>query len=314
MSDNFDPRTVAEWRPHWVDDKASVDAIFLGTDDARQKAYGDDPRAILAGECLRFGLTSTYEFAVQLVELYARLLRAGMPVEHRWQAFAFLDDTVKRGLASVEVYVPFMLQDPHGAIVCNAVCEYVSDGSLLYDDPMGRPKVILELAHRGEARNAGAIFGALLSLGDPRLLQLLWPLKDTLSSDDLREACKVQTECLHAGTIHFILDWMEGLEADGQDLAFGTLVTSLIVRRRAAKSPRVATGLRPFPYDSVSSEEAKAMLKVIPIEEFTAGVGPRMIALAETEPEPRLMPAVLKVWGLGREDLWNEWSDKIDAN
>jgi hypothetical protein len=314
MTDSFNPWTVPAWQPRWLDDDSQSWAVVFGPEEERRTAYGDDPRAILAGECMRFGLCPVPDLAERLKELYADLLRAGMPIEHRWQVFLFLEDKVRRGVIDAFAYFPFVFEDPDRRIVMPATCGYASDGFLLDGDPMSRPKNILNVLEHGVVKNAGAIFGALLTLGDPRLLKLLWPLKHTLSNEDLHQASKTPSGYLHAGTIHFILDWMEGLDGDGQDLAFGTLVTSLIVRRRTMQVPGVATGLRPFPFDSVSAKEAEAMLKYIPIEEFTASVAPRMIALAETEPEPRLMPAVLKVWGLGREDLWNEWSDKIDVN
>ena len=58
------------------------------------------------------------------------------------------------------------------------------------------------------------------------------------------------------------------------------------------------TGERPFPLASVSSEEQMRMQRPIPTEEYTARIAPRLIARERTDPEPKVMPDVLAVWGL----------------
>jgi hypothetical protein len=316
MRDDFiDDAAIADWEPGFEHSEAALSAVFVGPEDARKQAYGDDPRAILAGEALRFGFKPEPDVAAGLKELYPELLRHGMPAAQRWQALKCVERWVISGKAiDAGAYIAFMLEDPHRSIVARAAYSYASDGSLDSGDPMTRPKLMVGFLEHGVAKNAGAIFGALLSMGDRRVCDLIRPIRDTLSDDEVNEASLTTSAFLHAETIIFILDWLETLEGSDQDRVFGSLVSSLILRRRHMKTPRVATGLRPFPYASVSDDEAIAMLGLIPVEHFIARIRGRMIALAETEPEPRLMPGALKAWGLGREDLWNEWSDMVEPN
>jgi len=316
MRDDFiDDAAIPDWEPSFQNSEAALHAVFVGPEDARKEIYTDDPRAIVAGEALRFGFNPEPDVAARLKDLYPELLRQGMPAEQRWQALKYVERWVISGKAiDAGAYIPFMLQDPHRGIVGRAAFSYASDGSLDNGDPMTRPKVMVGFLEHGVANNAGALFGSLLSIGDRRVCELIRPIRDTFSDDEVNEASLTTSPLLHAGTILFILDWLESLEGTGQDAAFGSLVSSLILRRRHMKTPRVATGLRPFPYASVSDDEAVAILRLIPVEHFTATIRGRMIALAESEPEPRLMPGALKAWGLGREDLWNEWSDIIEPN
>jgi hypothetical protein len=60
----------------------------------------------------------------------------------------------------------------------------------------------------------------------------------------------------------------------------------------------VMTGERPFPWASVTPEEQRRMARYIPIEEYTERIAPRLRALERREPEPKVMPQVLEVWGV----------------
>ena len=98
--------------------------------------------------------------------------------------------------------------------------------------------------------------------------------------------------------LEFQLGWLEGLDDNDRDRRFGIVASGLALQRKSAPHPFVMTGERPFPLASVSSEEQMRMQRPIPTEEYTARIAPRLIALERTEPEPKVVPDVLAVWGL----------------
>jgi hypothetical protein len=163
---------------------------------------------------------------------------------------------------------------------------------------MSRVKDVIEVIVCQRADNVGAVFGALLHLGDPRVCALLVPLRDGLTDFEANEAVRCFTGAVHAATTEFLLDWLEGLEGDGQDRRFGIVASGLLLLRRGMQHPMAMTGERPFPLASVTPEEDRRMARYIPIAEYTQRIAPRLRALERREPEPKVMPQVLEVWGV----------------
>jgi hypothetical protein len=196
-----------------------------------------------------------------------------------------------------------MTEDPDRGIVSTAAFDYASSGSLIDNDPMTCPKEIVRFIEEGEAANTGAVFGGLLCLGDPRVNRLLWPIKDRLSLEDASEAAKCFYGLMSAATIEFVVDWLESLEGSDQDALFGDLVSNLVLHKRHMATPRVRTGLRPFPTDGVKDEEARDTEQWISFEEYRRRIAPRLLALEQAEPPPKTMSAVIQEWGIAERDL-----------
>jgi hypothetical protein len=56
---------------------------------------------------------------------------------------------------------------------------------------------------------------------------------------------------------------------------------------------------------SVEQDEQIQMARLIGIDEFTAGIAPRFLALERTESEPKIMPLVLETWDIACQPLIN---------
>jgi len=293
------------WLPHFTDTlKSFTELAWRGSWEAQNKLFGSDPKEVLAGTLLSFGLGLGPNIQ-EMREVYRRSVQQGMTADDRRRVSNYICRMVENsGAVQVDAYLPAIAADPERSIVAQSTLKYASQGPLFDDgDVLSRPKVIIELIRNRGIGNPGAAFGGLLSLGDPRLCRLLWPLKDELSYDQAREAARCFTDQMSAAAVEFILDWLEIELKSSDGLLFGGLVSNLLYQREYMEEPVVITGIQPFPTSSVSAEEHRAMLKLIPFQEYSRKVAPRLLALERAEPTPKLMSYVIHRWGVAKRDL-----------
>jgi hypothetical protein len=88
------------------------------------------------------------------------------------------------------------------------------------------------------------------------------------------------------------------MDADVSDSIFGSVAAGLGLLKLRSKRPLVSTGGRPIPSKGVSEEEKFAVAQLVPEQQVLRELAPRFYALERTEPEPKVMPEVLRVWGL----------------
>lgn len=100
----------------------------------------------------------------------------------------------------------FMLLDDDVCIVSAATVDYTSLGILVADDPMTRPKDVVDMIVKGIPRNPGAVIGGLLALGDPRVCALVAPLRNLLDTDQTATVTKCYTGLTARCTVEFYLD------------------------------------------------------------------------------------------------------------
>jgi hypothetical protein len=292
------------WEPLFTTKPERFTEILLNQDDAARAREYERVQDLLFGEIVRFGFLNHPEQWPSLAALYRYLLDHELPLETRWEVYRHVVGMVTNSkVVSAGALTPFFLLDPDRGVASTAALDYTSLAPLRDDDPMSRPKELLQLIDDGEVRNPGAVFGALLVLGDPRVCKLLLPYRDRLSQDEAKEAAQCTTGFVHAATIEFVLAWMEGLDATTEDALFGSLASHLGLQRRHMQIPFVATGLRPFPVTSVTPSEQQAMLELIPVRHYLNSIAPRMLALERAEPETKVMPGILSLWEIGPSTL-----------
>ena len=285
------------------------DLIFL-TDPKRflEVAANDDAEQRLAAlanfddvvlcEIVRYGWYGRADMIAPLAAFYRNYVMR-LPEERRFRTSRHIMHLVDVSCVSVNALLPFIAEDDGRAVVSTCVIDYVSLGALTDDDPMSRVKDIIGLIEGGALKNEGAAFGALLHMADERVCRLLLPLRDRLDPDAKNEAVKCSTGFIHAAVADFYLDWLEGLNGDGQDAEFGIVASGLALLRKTSRVDAVFTGRRPFPLRRDTPEHLKKdMAASIPIAEYLKRVAPRIYALERSEPPPRIMPHVLAEWGL----------------
>lgn len=249
-------------------------------------------------EIVRYGVYNDQKMIEPLAAFYKKYFSA-VPEERRWQISRHVLGLVQETtFVSTNAFLPFIVEDRSSRIVSTAVIDYVSLGDISDGDAMSRVKEMAGLIESGQLKNEGAAFGGLLSLGDDRVCALLAPLRDQLDNPAIKVATNCQTGLMHAATVEFYFDWMERMDSDRSDGVLGLLASGLILLRRQHATGWVSTGRRPFPVRGVSEEEWRKLAGSIEFDAYVERIAPRLYALERTEPPPRVMPHVLREWGL----------------
>lgn len=278
-------------------------AMEIEDPNAREKALLKAGGLIdaLMGELVRIGYFTDPESVNYAIDKYKAAIDDGLELELRKKLFQEVSTfTQYFEDCTALTYVPFVLGDADRGIVSTAALDYVSVAKIEEGaDPMLVPRHVVRMIEGKLPVNRGAAFGGLLSTGDPRVCSgLLWDLRHQLSEDEINEACLCHTGFIGSAAVEFYLKWLEEIVDTGQDELFGKLASGLALLRRNVQTEFVFTGQRPFPYASVQGEELLAILKPVPIDEFTRQIAPRMLHLSSLEHEPRVMPEVLRIWSI----------------
>jgi TPR repeat protein len=292
------------WNPLVRRDFESFRKLALGVDDERQRELAllkaGGVIDALMGEIIRAGYFSDQDTLANAERKYRKACEDGLETKLRKHLFqevtAFtqhFDD------CAATTYLPFILEDDDAGIVSTATLDYVSVGKIPEGaDPMLLPRHTVELLGSRVIRNRGAVFGGLLNTGDPRVCELLWETRSTLTQDEINQACICNSGFIGSTTVEFYLRWLEEIVHSGRDDLFGKLASGLALIRRNVQTEFVFTGYRPFPYSSLKGEELRASLKPVPLDDYTREIAPRMLKLAFDEPQPKVMPEVLTIWGI----------------
>jgi hypothetical protein len=211
-------------------------------------------------EILRYGIYNDAATIPELKQFYSRYFLP-VPVERRSQVYGHVAGMVENvDFVSFNAFLPFVVGDDDRMIVATAVIDYVSLAPVPADDPMCAVREIVRMIGGSALQNEGAAFGALLHMGDPRVCRLIWPLRDTLDIDSLKDSVNCQTPFISACTVDFYIDWLEGLVGDIGDGAFGLAAAGLASVKRKSGTSEVFTGLRPFPFTkTMTAEEIRAI-------------------------------------------------------
>jgi hypothetical protein len=272
--------------------------IAMNGDKDKRFALMPTPDDLLLGEVIRYGIFNKQEMIGPLANLYRQLM-AKIPEEDRHSIYehvvGFVENTPD---VSINAFLPFIAEDTARSIVSRAVIDYVSLGPLSDNDPMSRVKDAIGMIKIKMLKNEGAAFGALLHIGDKRVCNLLIPLRDSLDHDAMNNAVNCSTGFIHSATIEFYLDWLEGMEGVYEDGAFGVVASGLALLKMKSQTDEVATGHRPFPVHSVTPEQWRSSVQLIPLAGYLKTISRRLYALERSEPPPRIMPRVLAEWGL----------------
>lgn len=296
---------VVNWNPLVRRDFEGFKKLAMEIDDpsAREKALLKAGGLIdaLMGELVRIGYFTDPESVNFAIDKYKAAIDDGLELELRKKLFQEVSTFTQyfEDCAAL-TYVPFVLGDADRGIVSTATLDYVSVAKIEEGaDPMLVPRHVVQMIEGKLPVNRGAVFGGLLSTGDPRVCSgLLWDLRHQLSEDEINEACLCHTGFIGSAEVEFYLKWLEEIVHAGQVGLFGKLASGLALLRRNVQTEFVFTGQRPFPYASVQGEELLAILKPVPIDDFTRQIASRMVHLNSLEHDPKVMPEVLRIWSI----------------
>jgi hypothetical protein len=173
------------------------------------------------------------------------------------------------GGATAGAITPFMLLDPDLGVASTATVDYTSLGSLLDNDPMTRPKDVVRMINNDIPKNPAAVIGGLVALGDPRVCDLIAPIRATLDADQVAAVTKCYSGMTAKCVVDFYLDWLDELvdrrDYEGEGI-FGNVAAGLYRLANDRKAPFVVDGLRPFPVPGGDNPEWPDIRRIEPPE------------------------------------------------
>lgn len=248
-------------------------------------------------EFVRVGLVGGSDSLLDAQTFYQRYFRQA-DRDQRWTIFREVSGIVENTQVEATSLIPFIEFDSDPAIVSTAVIDAVSLATPPQGDEMYIPGVINRRIEDDEIANRGAAFGGLLHLGDPEICRLIWPTRNLLDQSNVNVAVRCATGVTAKCVMEFYLAWLEGMDADASDGLFGSVASGLALLKIKALSPQIMTGRRPIPSKGLSAEAKREIAQFRPEEQVLRELSPRFYALDRTEPEPKVMPEVLQIWGL----------------
>jgi hypothetical protein len=152
----------------------------------------------------------------------------------------------------------------------------------------------------GLPKTPAAVIGGLLSLGDPRVCELIDPLRSSLSVPDVVIVTHCYSGFASGAAVRFYVDWLSELierrDEEGESL-FGNVAAGLHRIARARRTPFFFEGLRPFPVPTDPDEGWRDAKQVAP-EDFARIIAGDLHSLERQEAPPRVMPLVIRAFGL----------------
>lgn len=267
-------------------------------------------RHLLFYQCLSYGINPDDD-EVPRVTALARLAVERLHPAIRRQVVLQVARAVERlhreheirdGAGYTNGLLPFLVEDHDPSVVAAAACEMAILLPLEDGDPMSGPRYvrsfIAEIA-RDDSR-AGIIAG-LLSLGDKRVDPLVARAWRDLG-DEGRQSLALLIQAvhgLHAGTVKFLLDWLEDEAASPGTPSFGMVAATMARAGLHAADSGVVDVVRAFPVIAAPEGKPFRVVRTWSREELRPILRRRLERLAAADPPSELIASVLRCWGLG---------------
>jgi hypothetical protein len=120
---------------------------------------------------------------------------------------------LRNGEVTTRALVPHALGDHDEDIVCTAVAEYVATHPVTIERRRALIDEAVDWIRRGLALNRGAVFAALLCIGDAGINEALGGLRLILTHAETEVVCRRVTGTPVRATREFLGDWLQLLEA-----------------------------------------------------------------------------------------------------
>ncbi|MBK9520202.1 MAG: hypothetical protein IPO13_00910 [Rhodocyclaceae bacterium] len=273
-------------------------------------------RALLADEAawVRLSDDNLLEFLRDAMTLYGAEINEGdvpmlarlytyavgrTDVEHRGHLTMQLNERVERLHLSAKAFYPILIREPDMGVASTATINFLSC-SPAGDD--GLPLALGTLEYffeSGAIENPGAVFGAVICMGD----RALWPFIDAmrihLTAPQVNVAARVYTPFLQHWAIQYWLRWageLVGLPDSDSEKMFGSTCLNLAGSRADTQNDGIAESRRHYP--CFEFEYPVEHLKVWSLADYATEIAEELYELERREPPPKLMSDVLRTWGL----------------
>ena len=253
-----------------------------------------------------YGYTNNLELIPLIRRLYI-YFRKRTETEERWNLYQDIVREVSNNNISVFAFLPFLYEENDKAIVSTAAIDYCAYRPLENDDPLTAVKEIIpRIIQQKNVECRYGLFGGLLCLGDRRVNNMLWQIKQRLLPDEVKSLVTIQTGILYTNTFEFYMHWLEELKEDSGNEIFGSVASGIVFALRQAQKlqktdePTVIDHERIFP--SPEDVNPSNLKKEYKFSEYRNLIAPRLLAITDKETGERVMPFALKAWGIPFEN------------
>lgn len=258
--------------------------------------------------CLAFGVTNDPALAQPLERAYDLAVEK-LSVDTRLRILQQVTRQTPSSPLSGRALLIFIRRDPEERVISSASLDLAALMPLEGDDPLTGPRTLLALAEslppNGTAQ-IGVLHGLFL-LGDRRTMPLLrhaWRLLDAEGRSALTRA---RSGFVYASMVDLFMEWLETAIASDDDNTVGAIAGSfwrLPFDTLAAPKPgQILDVERRFPARATDPDPGVTTLRAWSVEEYGGIIAPGLRDLTEREHHPRLLPAVLRAWGIDPPDL-----------
>ena len=269
--------------------------VERGDDPAFWTTIRDEELPLLAYQlALYFGLQRDADTASALSGLYARVVER-VSVDDRMELCDHVTESVRGGASSALALLPFLQRERDATVAQAAATAFATLLPATQEIPLAGPRMVRTLLdHTDEDAIRLGLVGALLSLGDRRVLPLLrgsWRALSPASRDALLAAPPPLVTAL---LVEFLLDWLEDA-----DVAASAAIAATLSRLPTQGAGRVLDLERRLPEREGEEVEVLAEWSAA---DYGAQLAPRLRDLARRVDEPASLAAVLAAWGVSDGD------------
>jgi len=163
-----------------------------------------------------------------LVQYWQALPHAAVEERTRWLAATLA--RVRNGETTTRAIVAHALADADEGIVFAAAAHYAGAHPISIDRRQAAVGEAVDWIRRGLALNRGAVFAALLSLGDASVDEMLAGLRLILTHAEIEVVCRQAAARPSRATRTFLAEWLELLDAceERDAVARATLAGALV--------------------------------------------------------------------------------------
>ncbi len=287
-----------------IDDRDRIIAALAGLAGDPGRWDAADPeelrQAMFLG-LMHYGATNDPAEVPRLVPLYSAVVRRST-VDERMKLLEYVTDAVAGQVASGNALMPFIMVDPEHQVVSTAALNLavLTPGN----DPLAGPREVLRIAVEDvmdiQQDTRTSILAGLILLGDRRVLALLGRCWELVDEQHRHALARAKSQFVYAGVVDFCLDWLDACLESGDESLFGTVAAQLaMMPLRPSVGPQVVEMERVMPVWAAGGGPPVRHRQSWTFAEYGRVIEPRLRDLLARESEPKVLPHVMEMWGLG---------------
>jgi hypothetical protein len=193
----------------------------------------EDQRVLLNLGMIQYGISQDISLIPFVGKLYVTIETHG--VQERKESFQAMKDLIENQQTTFLSLLPIVVCEPDPVIAASAALDFLAYSPLAES---GRPYALLELDHLLRSRtprNIGAVFGGMVSFGEPLVRETLDATRELLTLEEISEAARRPTGFVTTEALDFWLCWSERLVADQTTVSeskLGCVASALVNQRR----------------------------------------------------------------------------------